>query len=239
MIAANAGRCIDTMLRDTRLPERPTRDFLMTNTPPDPAIAFAGLILDLDGTLADTMPSHYIAWCRALAPYGLTYPEDLFYQWGGKPDTRIVEDLAADQGATVDAEEIAEAKRQAYLDLGPAHVRALPRTLALAEACLGVIPMAIATGGRRNVASSILDTLKLRDWFEAVITADDVTEHKPAAETYAKAAEAIRVPADRCLAVEDTEIGMAAARAAGCTVLHVEALPDTPTELLAADLRQG
>lgn len=211
----------------------------MTDAPPDPAIAFAGLILDLDGTLADTMPSHYIAWCKALEPYELTYPEDLFYQWGGKPDTRIAEDLATDQGVEIDVVKVAEAKRRAYFDLGPEHVKPLPRTLALAEACRGVVPMAIATGGRRNIALSILDTLGLRDWFDAVVTADDVTEHKPAPETYSNAAEAIGVPASRCLAVEDTEIGMAAARAAGCTVVHVEDLPEDPAELLLADSVQG
>lgn len=211
----------------------------MTDAPPDPAIAFAGLILDLDGTLADTMPSHYIAWCKALEPYELTYPEDLFYQWGGKPDTRIAEDLATDQGVEIDVVKVAEAKRRAYFDLGPEHVKPLPRTLALAEACRGVVPMAIATGGRRNIALSILDTLGLRDWFDAVVTADDVTEHKPAPETYINAAEAIGVPASRCLAVEDTEIGMAAARAAGCTVVHVEDLPEDPAELLLADSVQG
>ena len=180
------------------------------------------------------MPSHYVAWCRALEPYGLEYPEDLFYQWGGKPDTRIAEDLAGDQGVEVDVLKVAEAKRRAYLELGPEHVKPLPRTLALAEACRGAVPMAIATGGRRNIALSILDTLGLRDWFDAVVTADDVTEHKPAPETYAKAAEAIGVPASRCLAVEDTEIGMAAARAAGCTVVHVDELPEDPAELLRA-----
>ncbi|MFW6336124.1 MAG: HAD family hydrolase, partial [Phycisphaeraceae bacterium] len=143
----------------------------MTDAPSDPAIAFAGLILDLDGTLADTMPSHYIAWCKALEPFGLTYPESLFYQWGGKPDTRIAEDLAADQGVKIDVVKVAEAKRRAYLDLGPEHVKPLPRTLALAEACRGVVPMAIATGGRKNIALSILDTLALCDWFDAVVTA--------------------------------------------------------------------
>ena len=204
----------------------------MPDPTPDPAIAFAGLILDLDGTLADTMPSHYIAWCRALEPYHLEYPEDLFYQWGGKPDTRIAEDLAAKQGVVVDVLKIAEAKRRAYFELGPEHVKPLPRTLALAEACRDVIPMAIATGGRRNIAFSILDTLGLRDWFDAVVTADDVTEHKPAPETYTKAAEAIGVPASRCLAVEDTEIGLSAARAAGCTIVHVEDVPRDPWELL-------
>ena len=66
-----------------------------------------------------------------------------------------------------------------------------------------------------------------------------MTEHKPAPETYTKAAEAIAVPPGRCLAVEDTQIGMTAARDAGCTVVHVDDLPDDPAALLAAGAARG
>ena len=200
----------------------------MTDAPP----AFDGLILDLDGTLADTMPSHYVAWRRALEPHGITYEEPLFYEWGGKPDRKIAADLAAAQGRSIDVGAVAEAKRRAYLELGPDHVVALPATRRLAEACREVIPMAIATGGRRNIAEQILSTLGMLEWFDAVVTADDVTEHKPAPETYVRAAEAIGVLPHRCLAVEDTALGMQAADDAGCTVIHVDHLPNDPWPLL-------
>lgn len=204
-----------------------------TSGPAPRVPAFRGLLLDLDGTLADTMPSHYIAWCRALEPFGLTYDEQLFYDWGGRPDTKIAEDLAREQGVNVEPLVVAEAKRAAYMDLGPAHVRAIPATKALAEACRGVVPIAIATGGRRDVARAIVDTLGISDWFDAMVTADDVTEHKPAPETYLKAARAIGIDPGRCLAVEDTKTGLTAARAAGCTVIHVDDLPADPRKLLS------
>ena len=42
-----------------------------------------GLIFDCDGTLADTMPAHYISWQETLAPYGIIFPEDRFWALGG------------------------------------------------------------------------------------------------------------------------------------------------------------
>jgi len=193
---------------------------------------FLGLLLDLDGTLADTMPSHYLAWCRILSRYNLHFDEKLFYEWGGRPDILIVRDLASQQGVAIDPVEAAEAKRAAYMDLGPDHIKPIAATRALAEACRGVVPMAIATGGRRNIATAILDALGLTDWFDALVTADDVTQHKPAPETYLKAAAALGLDPVRCLAVEDTETGLAAARGAGCTVIHVDDLPADPHDVL-------
>jgi len=185
---------------------------------------FQGLILDLDGTLADTMPSHYVAWCEALAEHGLVFDEDLFYSWGGKPDLSIVHELSEAQGIAVDVREVAIAKQVKYLAMGPSHVKPVPQTLRLAERCRGVKPMAIATGGRRKIAQPILEALNMMDWFDAIVTADDVQNHKPDPETFAKAAEAIGVPASQCLAVEDAEMGLRAARAAGCQVIHVDDL---------------
>ena len=49
---------------------------------------FRAYLFDCDGTIADSMPLHYKAWKKALADYGCTYDEDLFYAWGGKPCAR-------------------------------------------------------------------------------------------------------------------------------------------------------
>ena len=55
---------------------------------------FGAYLFDCDGTIADSMPLHYKAWTRALADYGATYDEDLFYAWGGKPVRKIIADPA-------------------------------------------------------------------------------------------------------------------------------------------------
>ena len=58
-----------------------------------PIRQFGGYIFDCDGTIADTMPIHYRAWSLAMRDFGGQFPEDLFYQWGGKPTAVIVEHL--------------------------------------------------------------------------------------------------------------------------------------------------
>lgn len=184
---------------------------------------YDGLVFDMDGTLADTMPTHFLAWTRSMAEQGIDFPEDRFYALGGVPATVIVEMLAREQGKTVDATAVAEAKEELFLQL-LGEVQPIEVVKAIAEAHREHIPMAIATGSPRWVAEKILTSLGVRDWFGAVVGADDVTRPKPDPEVYLKAAELIGVDPKRCHAFEDTELGIQAARAAGMVVVDVTKL---------------
>ncbi len=62
-----------------------------------------GIIFDCDGTLADTMPSHYEAWATILDRYDLTMSEDRFYALGGWPTRRVAELLIGESGREIDA----------------------------------------------------------------------------------------------------------------------------------------
>ena len=75
-----------------------------------PIRQFGGYIFDCDGTIADTMPIHYRAWSLAMRDYGGQFPEDLFYQWGGKPTAVIVEHLNEKFGLTLDVDETVRRK---------------------------------------------------------------------------------------------------------------------------------
>jgi beta-phosphoglucomutase-like phosphatase (HAD superfamily) len=71
---------------------------------PIPQGTFDGVIFDCDGTLADTMPLHYRAWCEALAENGAEMPEALFYELGGVPTAEIARTLNARYGYALPVE---------------------------------------------------------------------------------------------------------------------------------------
>src|SRR5262249_47348640 len=82
-----------------------------------PARAF---IFDLDGTLADTMPSHFVAWTRVAERHGLVFPEPRFYSLGGVPTEKNAAMLITEAGLTLEPRVIALEKEQTYYDaLGP------------------------------------------------------------------------------------------------------------------------
>lgn len=184
---------------------------------------YDGLIFDMDGTLADTMPTHFEAWSRSMAEHGIELPLDRFYALGGVPAGEIIELLAKEQGLTVDADAIAEAKEDLFLEL-LGDVQPVVPVKAIAEAHRAHMPMAIATGSPKWVAEKILKSLGIRDWFQAVVGFECVENSKPAPDTYLRAAELIGVDPKRCHAFEDTKLGVEAAQNAGMVVVDIHTL---------------
>ena len=84
-----------------------------------PTGPFRAYLFDCDGTIADSMPLHYIAWSKALGEYGCTFDEELFYSWGGKPAVEIIADLNQMQGLNMPPEALAEHKENLYFALLP------------------------------------------------------------------------------------------------------------------------
>ena len=184
---------------------------------------YDGLIFDLDGTLADTMPTHFAAWSKSMAAHGIEFSEDRFYALGGVPTPVIIDLLASEQGKILDSTVLAEAKEELFLELLKDVQPVVPVKL-IAELHRGLMPLAVATGSLKWVAEKILKTLGIRELFTAVVGADDIVHPKPAPDTYLKAAELIGVDPTRCHAFEDTELGIQAARNAGMDVIDINIL---------------
>jgi HAD superfamily hydrolase (TIGR01509 family) len=186
-----------------------------------------GFIFDLDGTLADTMPSHFVAWSRVAARHGLTFPEPRFYSLGGVPTDKIAAMLITEAGLTLDPQVIALEKEQTYYDgLGPGGIRGIEPVLALArthrERNEG--PLAIASGSVRRLVTRTLDALGIAGWFAAIVAAEDTARHKPEPDVFLEAARRIGVDPAACLVYEDTDIGLEAARRAGMEPVDVRPL---------------
>jgi HAD superfamily hydrolase (TIGR01509 family) len=184
----------------------------LTWTPP---AGTAGLIFDCDGTLADTMPAHYKAWTAMLGRFGIPFPEPRFYAMGGMPTAQIIRVLAADAGVAVDdVDAMVFEKEQGFLTHLDA-VTPIEPVLAVARAHRGRMPIAVASGGYRDTITRTLDRLAIRDWFDAMVTAEDTARHKPEPDVFLEAARRLGVPPAACAVFEDTDIGLEAARRAG------------------------
>ena len=187
-----------------------------------PTDGFDAVIFDCDGTLVDSMPAHFEAWCEALALYGAggVFKEDVFFAMGGRPTRDIVVELNDEYGLHLDPEAIALAKREAYLKRLET-ITLIDEVAAFAESLRGKIPMAIASGGGRMVVEKTLRVVGVSDWFDEVVTADDVSEGKPAPEVFLKAAQLLGVIPSKCLALDDAPAGILAAQRAGMQVICI------------------
>jgi beta-phosphoglucomutase family hydrolase len=182
-----------------------------------------GLIFDCDGTLADTMPLHWRAWQMITQRHSLHFPEDRFYSLGGVPSRDILKMLAVEQGRSLDHIAIAHEKEEAYLPL-MAQVEPIHGVVEIAKAHHGKIPMAVASGGTQKIIGQVLEHLKIRHLFDAVVTSEMVKHQKPAPDIFLEAARRIGVDAKFCRAYEDTDLGLQAIRAAGMEAVDVRKL---------------
>src|SRR5579859_4653695 len=182
-----------------------------------------GLVFDCDGTLADTMPLHWRAWQAITEKYKLNFPEDRFYSLGGVPSRDILKMLAVEQGVTLDHIEAAHEKENAYLPM-MAHVEPIHAVVEIAKQNHGRIPMAVASGGTQPVIIQVLEHLKIRHLFAAVVTSEMVKNQKPAPDIFLEAARRIGVDPKSCSAYEDTDLGLQAFRSAGMEAVDVREL---------------
>ena len=179
-----------------------------------------GIIFDCDGTLADTMPLHWKAWQTVTAKHGLHFPEDRFYALGGVPSRDIFKMLCQEQGKDLDCLALSHEKEDAYLPFLP-EVKSIEVVVAVAQANHGKLPMAVASGGIKPIIVEVLEHLKIRHYFDAIVTSEDVKHQKPAPDIFLEAARRIGVPPQNCRAYEDTDLGMQAIRSAGMEAIDV------------------
>ena len=185
-----------------------------------PETDFDAFIFDCDGTLADTMPTHYDAWCRALGEHASLFSESVFYSLGGVPTARIVEILNEKHGLSLPVDALVEEKEAVFESLSET-IQPIAGIVEVARRFHTLKPMAVASGGHRHIVKRTLRTIGVHDLFDAIVCAEDYTHGKPHPEPFLVAAQRLGVRPERCLVFEDTEPGKAAAHAAGMACILV------------------
>jgi len=169
------------------------------------------------------MPLHWKAWNKITSKHGLHFPEDRFYSLGGVPSRDILKMLCEEQGIQLDPLAVSKEKEEAYLPFLP-EVKAIEVVVAVAHANHGKLPMAVASGGMKHIIEQVLEHLRIRHYFDAIVTSEDVKKQKPAPDIFLEAARRIGIPAQHCRAYEDTDLGLQAIRAAGMEAIDVREL---------------
>ena len=180
------------------------------------------ILFDLDGTLVDSNACHERAYLKVLRP---RLP-DLAARFDYEPcKGRRTRDALRDMGLTDEAliEEINAAKQQAYRDLvDEGAVVFLPGARELLSELRGSGKrLFLVTGGSARSTAQVLGRLAIAEWFEAMVTADDIVNSKPAPDCWIQCLAAARVDATRAVALEDARNGIVSARAAGVEAIGV------------------
>ena len=196
----------------------------------------SALLFDLDGTLVDTLEANYRSYRDSLAESGIDCPRCAFVPCFGGHWRDFLPLLAGSTDHDL-LRRIHRRKQELYLG-HLATVRVNAPLVALLRTARRSWMTGLVTTASRNNTGHLLSHLGIADAFDHIVTGDDVQLPKPAPDGYRCCLETLHASAATSLAFEDSPTGIAAARAAGLTVLVVSGFAGAPTSVGMAGRHQ-
>jgi len=189
-----------------------------------------GVVFDFDGVIANTEALHLQAYQETLSEKGISLSKsDYFERYLGYDDVGVVTAVGRDQGVVLEDSEIArliEAKGHRFQSLVGTNQMLFPGSAECIQRLASQTKLAIASGGLHDEIECILTATSLRQYFEVIVAADDVGRPKPAPDGYVRAVShlarnhALPTP-NSYVAIEDSQWGLIAARAAGLKTIGI------------------
>lgn len=205
-------------------------------TKPKTSSADIAVIFDMDGVLVDSVGLNWQAMNQALVPYGVRVKDDEIAWYLGRTLRDQVAQLNDDYSLALGYEEFKtttnQIKSTLFAELRPKDgVEDL-----LGELRTAHTPLAVATSMPRELTIHRLSTAGMLEAFGVVVTAEDITAHKPEPEVYQRAAMLLGVDVSRCVVLEDAPAGIRAAKSAGMRCVAIRTPYTSEDMLQGADL---
>ena len=198
-----------------------------------PVAMIQGAIFDMDGVLVDNLEYHIRAWQQLGREHGRNLSRESIRRVFGQRNDEMIRSLFGSPLARDVLALYATRKEEVYRELMAQELTPVPGLPALLAGLKGAgMRSAVATSGPRENASLVLDGLNLRQYFDAVVTGDDVSRSKPHPDIFVFAARRLGLPPEQCVVFEDSSAGIEAASRAGCLCIAL-ATTHPPSELQA------
>jgi beta-phosphoglucomutase len=195
-----------------------------------------GVIFDLDGVLVDTGWAHKQSWYDLAEKESFDMSDDFFKTTFGMRNDLIIPMLAGRGTSSKEIERLSLWKEERYREL-VAEKLILPLGVSelLGDLKRSGFLLAVGSSAPKANLDLVLERVKIREYFDACVTGEEVVEGKPAPETFVKAAQKLGLPPDCCVVVEDAVQGVEAGKSAGMPVVAVTTTRDR-SALSAADI---
>jgi beta-phosphoglucomutase family hydrolase len=174
------------------------------------------VIFDMDGVVAETEHIHIQAEKKTMLRYGVRISEDELHEYTGTTARVMFAELIRKYKLDTTFEKIFDEKEEVMFKLLRKGVQP---TKGVDDLILKLkhmkIKLAIASSSHRRMIEYVLNWLKIAQFFDSVVGAEDVSRSKPDPEIFLKTAQLLKVKPEECLVIEDSKLGVEAAKRAG------------------------
>ena len=193
----------------------------------------AAVIFDMDGVLADTNPFHIQKWEALLTEHGIAFDrQTLPKQVLGPGNDLTLRHFFGERITAEERQQLGEELEARFRRAFASHAKPLPGVEKLISECHHHgVSVGLASAAISKNVNFILDALKLRPFFQVVLTCDEVVHSKPHPEIFEKTAHKLAVPPAHCVVIEDSFVGIEGAKRAGMKCVAVA------STFLASELR--
>ncbi|MGD0922693.1 MAG: HAD family phosphatase [Terriglobia bacterium] len=183
----------------------------------------AALIFDMDGVLVDSNPFHLQKWAALLNEHHIPFnPEELPKQVLGPRNDETLTYFFGPNTASEVRRRLSEKLEAKFRRVFKPHAKPLPGLRRLILECnRAAILMAVASSAMRKNVEFVVDALGFRPYFRYMISGDEITHNKPEPEIYLKVAGKLGIDPSKCVAFEDSFVGIEAAKRAGMRCVAV------------------
>lgn len=180
------------------------------------------VIFDKDGVIVHSSPLHFISFSLALKEIGFVLKKENKYKLMGRSAKENIERLLGNKIESIDIDKLLKRKDFHFKKIFNPVANVVPGVIPfLKKLKKSRVPTALATSSRIGMTDFIVDSLKIREYFDIIITAEDVRAAKPDPELFLAAAKELGVSPSDCVVFEDSYAGIEAAKKADMKIVLV------------------
>ncbi len=174
------------------------------------------IIFDMDGVIAHAVNEHIEAEWLALKEIGLNVSKKFLFSKVGVPSKEVMQKLLIENNIKADINVLRERKQELFFELVKNNLKPIPGIRELLERLKKAgYELCVGSSANRKEINLILETLKLKHFFNSITSVDDVVFGKPDPSIFLKAASKENTKPSECLVIEDSMFGVQAAKTAG------------------------
>lgn len=184
---------------------------------------YEAFLYDCDGTLADNMQAHKLAYHGTASNYGVDLDLNMIDEFAGMPTVLFAKEITKRYAVAL-PDSFAGEKSQLFIEKYIEETQPVHHVAQHLKNHVGKVKIAVVSGGSRKTVTKTLTILGLLPLIDVMVCAGETPNGKPAPDPFLAAAAALGVSPDKCMVFEDAELGVQAATAAGMNWVRIDQL---------------